>query len=278
MKKRKLFCGLQGWAGFVMVLIGAGLFALFAWYLADTLVLDLKYVRTEAVVTDIAEVRTWDHRYGGHKTLYAEVVAYEVDGVTYTAQNNSSSNVPKSVGSVMTVAYDPQNPKICFFPSSNYSFTVLAAVMSAGFTAGGAVCLSLDRKERKMEKLLLSVPNAEFILSAGTKEQFIKSDKPIIAVSGKSNVGKSSFINMVTNRKKLAKVSKDPGRTRLINYFDCGKFILADLPGYGFAKVSKGEKKKWASLLEDFFAEEGNACHVFALADIRHEPTADDKQ
>ena len=82
-----------------------------------------------------------------------------------------------------------------------------------------------------MEKLLLSVPDAEFITSAAAKEQFIKSDKPIIAICGKSNVGKSSFINMVTNRKKLAKVSKDPGRTRLVNYFECGNFFLADFRG-----------------------------------------------
>ena len=125
---------------------------------------------------------------------------------------------------------------------------------------------------------MLKITNAEFMLSAAGKSQFIKSDKPIIAVCGKSNVGKSSFINMITHRKKLAKVSKDPGRTRLINYFDCGKFILADLPGYGYAKVSRGEKEKWAKLLDDFFADQNNVTHVFSLADIRHEPTADDRQ
>lgn len=128
-----------------------------------------------------------------------------------------------------------------------------------------------------MEKLLSKIPNAEFITSAATKEQFIQTDKPVIAICGKSNVGKSSFINMVTNRKKLAKVSKDPGRTRLVNYFDCGKFVLADLPGYGYASVSKQEKAKWARLIETFFQEK-RADHVFALCDIRHDPTADDKQ
>lgn len=125
---------------------------------------------------------------------------------------------------------------------------------------------------------MLKITNAEFITSAATKAQFIKSDKPIIAVCGKSNVGKSSFINMLANRKKLAKVSKDPGRTRLVNYFDFGEFILADLPGYGFARVSKDEKLKWARLLDDFFADKENIAHVFSLADIRHDPTADDKQ
>ncbi|MDE6075836.1 MAG: ribosome biogenesis GTP-binding protein YihA/YsxC [Clostridia bacterium] len=119
--------------------------------------------------------------------------------------------------------------------------------------------------------------NAKFITSAAKKEQFITTDKPIIAVCGKSNVGKSSFINMLANQKKLAKVSGEPGRTRLINYFDFGEFILADLPGYGYAKVSKGEKDKWAELLDDFFAGECMPAHVFALCDIRHEPTSGDK-
>lgn len=119
---------------------------------------------------------------------------------------------------------------------------------------------------------------AEFITSAAIKSQFIKSEKPIIAVCGKSNVGKSSFINMLANQKKLAKVSKDPGRTRLVNYFDMGDFILADLPGYGYARVSKDEKLKWGRLLDEFFSDKESIAHVFSLADIRHDPTADDMQ
>lgn len=125
---------------------------------------------------------------------------------------------------------------------------------------------------------MIKITKAEFITSAATKEQFIKSEKPIIAVCGKSNVGKSSFINMLANRKKLAKVSKDPGRTRLVNYFDFGDFILADLPGYGFARVSKAEKMKWAKLLDDFFADRENIFHVLTLTDVRHDPTLEDKQ
>ena len=124
---------------------------------------------------------------------------------------------------------------------------------------------------------MLKITNAQFIISAADKKQFIKSEKPVIAVCGKSNVGKSSFINMLSGRNKLAKVSKDPGRTRLVNYFDFGRFLLADLPGYGYARVSKGEKEKWAHLLDSFFAEKC-ASHVFALCDIRHGPTADDIQ
>ena len=123
---------------------------------------------------------------------------------------------------------------------------------------------------------MIRITNAKFITSAATKGQFIESDKPIIAVCGKSNVGKSSFINMLAGQKKLAKTSQTPGRTRLINYFDMGEFVLADLPGYGFAKVSKQEKAEWAKLLDDFFAEKDKIAHVFSLCDIRHDPTADD--
>ncbi|MBE7084760.1 MAG: YihA family ribosome biogenesis GTP-binding protein [Clostridiales bacterium] len=122
------------------------------------------------------------------------------------------------------------------------------------------------------------IKNATFITSAARAEQFITPQKPMIAVCGKSNVGKSSFINMLANRKKLAKTSSEPGRTRLVNYFDFGEFILADLPGYGFARVSKGEKEKWAKTLDMFFRKKEEIAHVFMLVDARHDPTADDVQ
>lgn len=119
------------------------------------------------------------------------------------------------------------------------------------------------------------IKEATFLTSAADKKGFLRTEKPVIAVCGKSNVGKSTFINMLANRNKLARTSAEPGRTRLVNYFDFGKFVLADLPGYGYARVSHAEKLKWARLLDDFFAE-GGIAHVFALADIRHDPTADD--
>ena len=123
---------------------------------------------------------------------------------------------------------------------------------------------------------MLRIGEVKFITSAADKKGFYGGEKPVIAVCGKSNVGKSSFINMLANRRQLARASAEPGRTRLVNYFDFGAFILADLPGYGFAHVAKSEKERWARLLYDFFAE-GRVSHVFALADIRHEPTADDR-
>ncbi len=124
---------------------------------------------------------------------------------------------------------------------------------------------------------MLIIPNATFITSAARADQFITPDKPMIAVCGKSNVGKSSFINMLANQKHLAKTSATPGRTRLVNYFDFGAFVLADLPGYGYANVSREEKARWAKTLDAFFADKEKINHVFALADIRHDPTENDK-
>lgn len=118
---------------------------------------------------------------------------------------------------------------------------------------------------------------AKFITSVAESGKFYYDGRPIIAVSGRSNVGKSSLINMLAGNKKLAKTSDTPGRTRLVNYFDFGSFVLADLPGYGFAKVPKEEKDKWARLLEEFFATQ-KIDLLLALVDIRHEPTEDDKQ
>ena len=122
----------------------------------------------------------------------------------------------------------------------------------------------------------MKIKDATFITSVASADKFLQTNKPIIAVAGKSNVGKSSLINMLANKKKLAKTSVTPGRTRLINYFDFGEFILADLPGYGFAKVSKEEKKKWGELLETFLATQPIKL-LLSLVDIRHDPTADDK-
>jgi GTP-binding protein len=120
------------------------------------------------------------------------------------------------------------------------------------------------------------IKNATFITSAASKKGFIVPNKPMIAICGKSNVGKSSLINALANKKGLARTSVTPGRTRLVNYFDFGEFVLADLPGYGFAKVSHSEKEKWGQLLEDFFSYQSLITHVFSLVDIRHDPTRED--
>ena len=120
--------------------------------------------------------------------------------------------------------------------------------------------------------------DAKFITSAASAAQFIHPDKPMIAVAGKSNSGKSTLINLLAGQKRLAKTSSQPGRTRLVNYFDFGAFILADLPGYGYAAVSKAEQEKWGRTLDLFFGRKEELAHVFLLGDIRRDPSADDMQ
>jgi GTP-binding protein len=101
-----------------------------------------------------------------------------------------------------------------------------------------------------------------------------------ICVVGRSNVGKSSFLNMLCRQKKLAKTSQEPGRTRLINIFGIngGEFVFVDLPGYGFAKAPEGEKARWGMMIEQYLSQSENLKHVFSLVDIRHEPSPLDKQ
>lgn len=128
---------------------------------------------------------------------------------------------------------------------------------------------------------MFCIKNSCYLKGAAHYGQCVVSDLPQIAVVGKSNVGKSSFINLLTDDGKLARVGKLPGRTRLINYFlinqnTDSEFLLVDLPGYGFAKVSDAEKAKWADLLENYLAKEQMLKHVFFLADIRHDPTEND--
>ncbi len=98
---------------------------------------------------------------------------------------------------------------------------------------------------------------------------------PEVCFSGHSNVGKSSLINKLVGRKSLARTSNKPGKTRVINFFRCDKVRFADLPGYGFAKVSKEERMRWGSLMEGYFASR-DVSLVFQLIDARHKPTADD--
>lgn len=118
--------------------------------------------------------------------------------------------------------------------------------------------------------------NASFEAAAGTSKQLIESDLPEVAFSGRSNVGKSSLLNKLLNRKSLARVSSQPGKTATINFFrlDVARFV--DLPGYGYAKVSFAEKKRWSELVEGYFSSQRNIKLVIQLVDMRHPPTADD--
>ena len=118
--------------------------------------------------------------------------------------------------------------------------------------------------------------NGVFELAAGRSSQLPAGDLPEIVFSGKSNVGKSSLINKLLNRKNLARVSATPGKTATINFYRLDQARLVDLPGYGYAKVSLAEKKRWAELVEGYFQQERNLALVVQLVDMRHPPTKDD--
>ena len=123
----------------------------------------------------------------------------------------------------------------------------------------------------------LNVNKAEFIKSAASTQQFIRSSIPAVAFAGKSNVGKSSVINRMLNRKNFARVGAQPGKTIHVNYFFIdGKLYFVDLPGYGYAKVSQSEKERWGKLMESFFAEPDLMDLGVMIVDARHKPTADD--
>jgi len=125
----------------------------------------------------------------------------------------------------------------------------------------------------------MQVKRADFITSMKEYGEFVTKGCPEVAFAGKSNVGKSSMINKLTNRGKLARTSATPGKTRLINVFQINQEInFIDLPGYGFAKVSKTEKESWGRMMQNYFATTEDLCHVFHLVDIRHEPTTEDKE
>lgn len=117
-----------------------------------------------------------------------------------------------------------------------------------------------------------------FEFAAGDVSQLPKSNMPEVVFSGKSNVGKSSLINKLVQRKALARVSSTPGKTATINFFKLPEFRLVDFPGYGYAKVSKGEKRRWADLVEGYFAQKRNLKLVIQIIDIRHAPSQEDMQ
>ena len=124
----------------------------------------------------------------------------------------------------------------------------------------------------------MQVKQAQFVTSVADKN-FYKSDYNEVAFVGRSNVGKSSLINFIANRKRLAKTSSTPGKTKLINYYLINNsFLLVDLPGYGYAEVSKTQKTNWGDFLEEYLKSSKNLKCVYLLLDIRRTPTAQDEQ
>ena len=125
--------------------------------------------------------------------------------------------------------------------------------------------------------MAINFNKAEFILSATVPAQFVHDGLPQVAFAGRSNVGKSSVINRVVNRKNFARVGASPGKTTQINYFKIdGRLYLVDLPGYGYAKVSKAERDRWGRLMESYFQEPGLISLGVLIVDARHKPSADD--
>ena len=123
----------------------------------------------------------------------------------------------------------------------------------------------------------MEIKTASFVTSLAQYHENDPINLPQLAVVGKSNVGKSSLINALCNRRKLCKTSATPGKTRLINIFLINEqFHLVDLPGYGFAKVDKKEKERWGAMMDHYFQDSTKLMHVLLLVDIRHDPTQDD--
>lgn len=124
----------------------------------------------------------------------------------------------------------------------------------------------------------MNFQNVEFLISAASPKDFPRNRLPEIAFAGKSNVGKSSLINALMNRKALARTSASPGKTQTINFYNVNELIyLVDLPGYGYAKASEEIKAKWGKMIEDYLHQSKEIRCVFLLIDIRHEPTQNDK-
>ena len=123
----------------------------------------------------------------------------------------------------------------------------------------------------------MNTQKVDFIKSAANKKAFLRDGRHAVAFAGRSNVGKSSVINSLLNRKNYARVGATPGKTVQVNYFLVDGAYFIDLPGYGYAKVSKAEQESWGKLMESYLSS-GSVSHIFMLIDIRHEPTAADKQ
>lgn len=123
------------------------------------------------------------------------------------------------------------------------------------------------------------IKKAELVATAVKKNQYPQDDKKEIAFAGRSNVGKSSLLNLLVNRKNLARVSGSPGKTRTINFYEInGEFRIVDLPGYGYAKVSRSVTENWGEMIESYLAGRQGLVKVIQLVDIRHEPSAQDVQ
>lgn len=131
----------------------------------------------------------------------------------------------------------------------------------------------------EMRNMKFNIHNVSLTISAASSKQYPETDMPEIALAGRSNVGKSSFINTLLNRKNFARISGRPGKTQLLNFFNIDDTLhFVDVPGYGYARVSKKEREKWGGMIEEYLTTRANLRAVVSLVDMRHEPSADDVQ
>lgn len=126
-------------------------------------------------------------------------------------------------------------------------------------------------------KMKLNLHDAEFLLSAVNESHYPKHSYPEIALVGRSNVGKSSLLNALVNRKKFARVSGQPGRTQTLNFYRIDQLVIVDLPGYGYARVSEAIRRQWRPMIENYLTKRPNLKGIIQVIDIRHQPTADDR-
>lgn len=132
----------------------------------------------------------------------------------------------------------------------------------------------MNRTGRK----IMDVNNVELIISAVRPEQYPETDLPEYALAGRSNVGKSSFINTMIRRKSMARISQKPGKTQTLNFYKIEEALFfVDVPGYGFAKVSKTEREKWGVMIETYITSREQLRGVIQIVDLRHKPTEDDR-
>lgn len=123
----------------------------------------------------------------------------------------------------------------------------------------------------------MNLQNLKLTISAASEKQWPETEMPEIALAGRSNVGKSSFINTILNRKNFARTSSNPGKTQLLNFYNIDDTLhFVDVPGYGYAKVSKKEREKWGAMIETYLTQRKNLRAVISLIDSRHAPTEDD--
>lgn len=132
--------------------------------------------------------------------------------------------------------------------------------------------------DKNLPEEKMKIRDARITMSAVSKKQYPNERIPEIALAGRSNVGKSSIINSLLNRKNFARTSQTPGKTRTINFYLINnEFYFVDLPGYGYARVAKSEKEKWGKIMERYLEDREELCAILLLVDIRHEPTSEDK-